>query len=940
MAVAAVWSMRLRLGVLVGGVGRWVASLVVIVVAPVVLVAALSGGAVGGRVTPRSLGRGAAGLARLESLPLQAQSVISTAVGAGSPMFAPGRSAAGYRLRGGGVSALFGRNGVVVRAGPASLSLRSLAVGPGVSRDRLGVLSVAARGGRVVYDRGVVAEWYAAGPLGVEQGFTVRRRPSGVGRVLTLAVGFRGGLRARQTGSSVQFLTGSGRVALRYGGLSATDARGRALPVTLKVRNRELLLGVSDGGARYPLRIDPLVQQGSKLTGNGEGAASEFGYSVSLSGNGDTALVGAPGYNGNAGAAWVFTLSGSTWSQQAQLIGDCTTTTSPGSAPVGCPGPDGTGENGPGQFGDSVALSLDGEEALIGAPFDNGGEGAAWVFTLTGSTWAQQGQPLYGDCATTATPCDGPDGIGESGDGQFGSSVALSANGDSALVGAPEDDGGIGAAWLFTLSGSIWSQSGSKLTGNGETGSSEFGASVALDNDGATALIGAPEDSGGIGAAWVFTSGAGSSQKLIGAGESGLGLFGSSVALSLGGDTAMIGAPHDDNAAGAAWVFARSGSAWSQQGTKLVADCATSCGGPLGTGENGPGQFGYSVALSPDGSRALIGAPADTNNPDSPTVSGVGAAWMFAAWPAGAPWRQQDVKATGNDESGNGDLGYGVALSLNGDTALVGGPDDTPALGGGPDDSGAGAAWAFNNVVDQPGLFLFDSYASQTTATFAGSVDPFGQYTQYFLAYDTEASPWCSSAGTSGSYEATTPETLGYTDLSGHPVSVTITGLAPGETYCWTVIAVNASGTTQWPVLAFQTQTPPKQAPLEVLVTAARWSEGGNALSMTVECPAACSGTVTVSASVPVAAEANSARSTANSKKKRRTKTVRLGRGHFVIRVKGSEKVTVHLTKAGKRLLAAHHGRLKATVLVSEKSKGRPVLSTHAITIVPAKQKK
>ena len=558
MVVAAVWSMRLGLGVLVGAVGRWAARLVVVVAAAVVLVAALSGGVVGGRVAPRSLGRGAAGVARLESLSLQAQSVISTVVGAGSPVFAPGRSPGGYRLRGGGVSAWFGRSGVVMRAGATSLSLLSLAVGRGVSRDRLGVLSVASRGGRVVYDRGVVAEWYAAGPLGVEQGFTIRRRPVGVGRVLTLAVGFRGGLRARQAGSSVQFLTGSGRVALRYGGLSATDARGRALPVTLTVRERELLLGVSDRGARYPLRIDPLVQQGSKLTGNGEDAGSEFGYSVSLSGNGETALVGAPGYNGNTGAAWVFTLSGSTtastWSQQAQLIGDCTTTASPGSVPVGCAGPDGTGETGPGQFGDSVALSLDGETALIGAPFDNGGEGAAWVFTLTGSTWGQRGQPLYGDCATTATPCAGPDGMGESGDGQFGSSVALSANGDSALVGGPEDDGGIGAAWLFTLSGSTWSQSGAKLTGNGETGDGEFGASVALDNDGAgPALVGAPEDSAGVGAAWVFTGRSGSGQKLIGAGETGLGLFGSSVALSLGGDTAMIGAPYDDNAAGAAW---------------------------------------------------------------------------------------------------------------------------------------------------------------------------------------------------------------------------------------------------------------------------------------------------------------------------------------------------------------------------------------------------
>ena len=68
----------------------------------------------------------------------------------------------------------------------------------------------------------------------------------------------------------MRFLTRSGRLALRYGGLSVTDARGRVLPATLTVHDGELLIGVSDAGARYPLRIDPFIQQGSKLTADDE----------------------------------------------------------------------------------------------------------------------------------------------------------------------------------------------------------------------------------------------------------------------------------------------------------------------------------------------------------------------------------------------------------------------------------------------------------------------------------------------------------------------------------------------------------------------------------------------------------------------------------------------------------------------------------------------
>ena len=72
--------------------------------------------------------------------------------------------------------------------------------------------------------------------------------------------------------------------------------------------------------------------------------------------------------------------------------------------------------------------------------------------------------------------------------------MALSSDGNTALIGGPDDNGDVGAAWVFTRSGSTWTQQGSKLTGSGEVGNGDFGFSVALSADGNTALIGGPDD--------------------------------------------------------------------------------------------------------------------------------------------------------------------------------------------------------------------------------------------------------------------------------------------------------------------------------------------------------------------------------------------------------------------------------------------------------------
>src|SRR5207244_3234343 len=135
-----------------------------------------------------------------------------------------------------------------------------------------------------------------------------------------------------------------------------------------------------------PASAAPFVQQGPKLAASDENGGAALGYSVALSADGNTALVGGIFDHSGAGAAWVFTRSGSTWAQQGpKLVPN-----------------DKEPNEGPANFGTSVSLSADGNTALIGGPSESFGSnvfGAAWVFTRTGSTWTQQGGKLSGDDA-------------------------------------------------------------------------------------------------------------------------------------------------------------------------------------------------------------------------------------------------------------------------------------------------------------------------------------------------------------------------------------------------------------------------------------------------------------------------------------------------------------------------------------------------------------
>jgi hypothetical protein len=283
--------------------------------------------------------------------------------------------------------------------------------------------------------------------------------------------------------------------------------------------------GDMPGAAWVFTRSEGAWTRGPALAGGGEAGEGRFGKSVSLSSDGNTALVGVPSAAYGRGGAWVFTRSGPTWTRELVLVDDEASRLA--------------------YFGRSVALSGDGRTALIGAPGYASYEGAAWTFTRSGSTWTQQHRLSAGS---------------ESVEGHFGKSVALSADGGTALVGAQGDGAGHGAVWTFRRAGaeSEFAQQGKKLVGAVEGGEPHFGASVALSGDGATALVGAPRAEAGLGLVSVFTrTGSTWSEKpALGGSEAvGKGWSGASVALSSDGEVAAIGAPRDQKKAGGAWVF-------------------------------------------------------------------------------------------------------------------------------------------------------------------------------------------------------------------------------------------------------------------------------------------------------------------------------------------------------------------------------------------------
>jgi len=314
------------------------------------------------------------------------------------------------------------------------------------------------------------------------------------------------------------------------------------------------------------------------------------------------------------------------------------------------------------QFGGAVSVS--GTVAVVGSPFEDtplgANAGAAHLFLRSGSRWVEQQALLPSDGAAHDL---------------FGSAVAV--DGETLVVGAfGHDTAGLnnaGAAYVFVRTPGGWAEQ-ARLAAPAPEIQDGFGYSVAVSGD--TVLVGAVDDDtpGGkdVGSAYVFVrSGPGWSlqAQLVVSDPEKSQLFGSAV--SVAGDTAVIGAPLDpDNGveAGAAYVFVRSAGTWTEQAKLLASDGATA------------DLLGSSVSIS--GDTAACGAV----GADTAAGADAGAVYVFAR--SGTAWAEEDKIVAPDGASMDA---FGVAVSLFGKTLVAGSDaDDTPA---GPD---TGSAWVFD----------------------------------------------------------------------------------------------------------------------------------------------------------------------------------------------------------------------------------------------------
>jgi PGF-pre-PGF domain-containing protein len=482
--------------------------------------------------------------------------------------------------------------------------------------------SIHAEGNRLEIRHGTITEWYSNTAGGLEQGMTLTTAPEGTGQ-FRVDYTLSGDLRPAVIGGQVLIFSDRYGPVMIYGKLAARDSKGAILPSSMEMEGTRLSWLIDDHDAVYPVTIDPVVVSASVATASFTGGAknSNFGRSIAVSSDGNRILVGSISNSSaflNAGAAYLYNKPGGGWS---------------GTIPTSAATARFTGGAEGDSFGNSVALSSDGTRALIGSPYNDtagGNAGAAYLFVEPGGGWSGT-TPAS---AATATFTGG--GVGD----LFGNVVALSQDGSRAMVGAYGNDtagGSAGAAYLFVEPGGGWSgttpASSATATFTGGRATDQFGGSVALSTDGNYALVGARYNTTGLfqpGAAYLFvepgggwsgTTPASSATAWFTGGSSAL--FGSSVALSPDGSRALVGAYSAYSSGssgprpGVAYMFIKPGGGWSGTTPASAANLTF-------TGGAESDLFGYSVALSSDGTHILAGAYYNKTAGNS-----AGAAYLF-----------------------------------------------------------------------------------------------------------------------------------------------------------------------------------------------------------------------------------------------------------------------------------------------------------------------
>jgi hypothetical protein len=397
--------------------------------------------------------------------------------------------------------------------------------------------------------------------------------------------------------------------------------------------------------------LTPRWPEQAKIQASDKQGGAFFGEPVSISSDGNTAIVGAR-LKDATGVAYIFTRSGTTWNEQQKIQA--------------------SDKQGSDFFG-TVAISGDGNTAIVGASGeDTGGSlaGAAYIFTRSGTTWNEQQKIQASD---------------KQGGDNFGRSVSISSDGNTVIVGAEgEDTGGgdAGAAYIFTRSGTTWTQQ-KKIQASDKQGGDGFGYSVAISGNGNTAIVGASGEDTVVGTNTIYDTGAAyiftrsgttwnEQQKIRASDKEQNDRFGYSVAISDDGNTAIVGALYEGTGggqAGAAYIFTRSGTNWNEQQKIQASDKQAS------------DNFGESVSISSDGNTVIVGAwREDTGGRDA------GAAYIFTR--SGTNWNEQQ-KIQASDKQFGDNFGESVAISGDGNTTIVG------AWREGTGGTDAGAAYTF-----------------------------------------------------------------------------------------------------------------------------------------------------------------------------------------------------------------------------------------------------
>lgn len=475
-----------------------------------------------------------------------------------------------------------------------------------------------------------VTLWWTNGPRGLQQGWNIHEKPVGIG-FLELIFEQNRELEILNNGLLINKM-------LRYTGLLAFDSKGKDLASSFELYKDGFKIIVDDTDAVYPITVDPFVDTTTPTSTLSAGGSSVLlGFSVSLSDDGSTALVGDPFANGNFGIAYIFERPITGWTPTSNPVAALSNS-------------NGTNID---FLGFSVSISANGSTALVGGRDVNGSlAGAAYIFE----------RPVTGIWIDNATP----DAIlNPTVSSDVGFSVSISADGSIALIGAPAFNVNRGAAYIFEKPVTGWESSNTAtaiLTNlNGVIGD-RLGSSVSISADGSTALTGAQQANTNRGAAYVFEKSItgwenNSDPAVLNVQGASIGdLFGISVSISGNGSTALIGAYGVNATRGAAYIFEKPVTGWEDDST------------PTATldiqGASINDQFGISVSISADSSTVLIGA--------FRANGGIGASYIF--YKNGVTWNNSSTPSATltNSAPGTNDFGYSGSISPDGSTAIIG----------------------------------------------------------------------------------------------------------------------------------------------------------------------------------------------------------------------------------------------------------------------------